>query len=105
MTPVVPPTKIITVGRSQATGSDTELIEQLADRLRAADVILAGLADDMSAVGAASASERTERARAALSDAVALASEVLRRNEPGATLAPDSDADADTRTDVGTHLP
>jgi hypothetical protein len=98
VTRVVLPTKIITVGRSQVTGSDTELIEQLADRLRAADAILAGLADDMAAVGASSASERTERARTALSEAVALAAEVLRRNEPGATVTPDAG------TDVGSHL-
>jgi hypothetical protein len=46
--------------------SDVELIQELDRHLGLADALLAGLADDMAAVGAKTASERTERARAAL---------------------------------------
>ncbi|MBK5306245.1 MAG: hypothetical protein JJD92_06105 [Frankiaceae bacterium] len=44
----------------------TELIEDLNRRLRVADALLAALADDMTAAGASSASERAQRVRAEL---------------------------------------
>jgi hypothetical protein len=55
-----------------------ELVEELVRRLHAADAVLVGLAADMSAAGASSASERTERARVELHQAQALAEKVLR---------------------------
>jgi hypothetical protein len=48
-----------------AAGSDrpeADLLEELGRRLRAVETLLAGLADDMAAAGARSASERAERA-------------------------------------------
>jgi hypothetical protein len=56
-----------------------ELGDELTRRLRAADVVLAGLADDMNAAGASSAGERTERARADLQAAQELVQELLQR--------------------------
>jgi hypothetical protein len=53
-------------------------LEELGRHLRAADALLAGLADDMAAAGARSASERAERARAELTAAQAIL-ERLRR--------------------------
>ena len=45
---------------------DADLLAELGRHLRAADALLAGLADDMAAAGAATASERAERVRAEL---------------------------------------
>ena len=46
--------------------SRVELLEELDRHLRVADALLSGLADDMAAAGAQTASERAERARAEL---------------------------------------
>lgn len=68
-----------------------ELVEELTRRLRAADALLAGLADDMTAAGASSASERMQRVRVELQDAqqvvprlVQQLAEELRRSEDDA---------------------
>jgi hypothetical protein len=45
---------------------DADLLAELGRHLRSADALLAGLADDMAAAGAATASERAERVRAEL---------------------------------------
>jgi hypothetical protein len=66
-----------------AAPSDAELLDQLDRHLRAADVVLAGLAEDMAAAGARTASERAERARAELQAARELGAR-LRREEPPA---------------------
>jgi hypothetical protein len=57
-----------------------DLLAELGRHLRAADALLAGLADDMAAAGAASASERAERVRAELRAAEEIA---IRMHAPG----------------------
>jgi hypothetical protein len=47
-------------------GPEADLLEELGRRLRAVETLLAGLADDMAAAGARSASERAERGLAEL---------------------------------------
>jgi hypothetical protein len=59
--------------------TDADLLLQLARHLRAADAVLAGLAGDMAAAGARTATERTERARAEL----AAAAEITGRLQTG----------------------
>jgi hypothetical protein len=54
-----------------------DLLEELGRHLRAADVLLAGLAEDMAAAGARTATERAERARAELTAALAIARRML----------------------------
>ena len=63
---------------------DADLLEELGRRLRAADALLAGLADDMAAAGAQTAKERIERARTELAAAADLAAQI-RLQQGGAT--------------------
>jgi hypothetical protein len=49
-----------------------ELLDELDRHLRLADLLLAGLADDMAAAGAPTVTERTERVRAELAAARAI---------------------------------
>jgi hypothetical protein len=60
------------------------LLDELSRRIRAAERVLARLADDMAAAGVMSAFDRTERARAELRLAGDLAAELLRRGARGA---------------------
>jgi hypothetical protein len=52
--------------------STAELLEDLHRHLRLADLLLAGLAEDMAAAGAPTVTERTERVRAELAAARAI---------------------------------
>ena len=60
------------------------LLDELGRHLRVADALLAGLADDMAAAGAQTASERTERVRSELSAAQEIAVR-LKSDDEGAS--------------------
>jgi hypothetical protein len=60
--------------------SEAELLDEVRRRVRAADAVLTGLADDMAAAGASTASERTQRARAELTAAQLLVEELRGRH-------------------------
>ena len=67
--------------RARSTGA---LLDELSLRMRAAETVLASLADDMAAAGVMSAVDRTDRARAELRLAGDLAAELVRREARGA---------------------
>jgi hypothetical protein len=58
---------------------DADLLVELGRRLRAVEALLGGLAADMAAAGAQTASERAERALAELRLAGEIATELRRR--------------------------
>jgi hypothetical protein len=61
--------------------TSAELLDELGRRLRAAETVLLGLAADMAAAGANTASERIDRAREDLEASQRLADELRRRHD------------------------